>query len=414
MFKEYQNVINPLLRAISEGVIVVSENQIIIEINAAARRMFGYDKDELIEKPLNILISSNYHKKHTIYFKEYVKNNKHGRIDQGYYLFGIKKEGNTFPIEVRLKPFMLFGKKYTMAMVIDNTVHKNIEAKIKKLSTELEEKVEQRTQKLKATIYKLKDLNITLYTENKRRIQVEQEINIALKKEQELNVLKTKFLSLVSHEFKTLLSGILTSAILLTKYKLTAESKKRDKHIKIITSKVHYLNTILNDFLCIEKLDMGKIKYNPTTFKVSKVLNELIYNVNILLKEGQKINYPKDIDDFSLHQDEKILELTLFNLVHNAIKYSSENTFIDIFITQDNLKTVFKVKDNGIGIPKKDQKNIFNRYFRAENVLLRQGTGIGLNIVKNHIENLGGEISFTSKENTTTTFTVSIPNKASS
>ena len=142
------------------------------------------------------------------------------------------------------------------------------------------------------------------------------------------------------------------------------------------------------------------------------MLNELIYNVNILLKEGQKINYPKDIDDFSLHQDEKILELTLFNLVHNAIKYSSENTFIDIFITQDNLKTVFKVKDNGIGIPKKDQKNIFNRYFRSENALLTQGTGIGLNIAKDHITNLKGEIYFESTENKGSVFTIEIPNTA--
>jgi signal transduction histidine kinase len=131
----------------------------------------------------------------------------------------------------------------------------------------------------------------------------------------------------------------------------------------------------------------------------------------MLLKEGQKINYPEDIDHFSLYQDEKIIELTLSNLVHNAIKYSYENSIIDISITQDNLETVFKIKDNGIGIPKKEQKNIFNRYFRAENTLLIQGTGIGLNIVKDHIENLGGAISFTSKENIETIFTITVPNK---
>ena len=125
-----------------------------------------------------------------------------------------------------------------------------------------------------------------------------------------------------------------------------------------------------------------------------------------------KINYPKDIDAIALFQDEKIVELALSNLVHNAIKYSPESNIIDITIEQDKTFTTFKVSDQGIGIPKKDQKNIFNRYFRAENVLTTQGTGIGLNIVKHHLENLGGSISFVSKENKGSTFTFKIPNKA--
>jgi len=142
------------------------------------------------------------------------------------------------------------------------------------------------------------------------------------------------------------------------------------------------------------------------------VVNEVVYNANILLKEGQKINYPDHIDEMSLLQDEKIIELTLSNLVHNAIKYSSENTVVDIKITQDEELTTITVLDDGIGIPKADQKNIFNRYFRAENALLTQGTGIGLNIVKTHIENLGGTIRFKSEEKKGTIFTITIPNTA--
>jgi signal transduction histidine kinase len=216
----------------------------------------------------------------------------------------------------------------------------------------------------------------------------------------------------VSHEFKTPLSGVLTSAMLLGKYKLTEQQEKRDKHIKTISDKVHYLNNILNDFLSIEKLETGKISYKFSTFKVSKVVNEVVYNANMLLKEGQKINYPENIDDYSMFQDEKTVELALSNLVHNAIKYSSENTIIDFQIKQDKINTTFKIKDNGIGIPIHDQKLIFNRYFRAENALLTQGTGIGLNIVKSHLENLGGTIYFESEENKGSLFTFIIPNKA--
>jgi len=237
------------------------------------------------------------------------------------------------------------------------------------------------------------------------------ELKIALKKEKELNELKTKFLSLVSHEFKTPLSGILTSAMLLKKYTLLDQQDKRDKHINTITNIVNNLNNILNDFLSVEKLEAGKVTYHFKTFKLSKVLNEVIYNSNMLLKDGQKIKYPDNIDDLSLHQDEKILELTLSNMLHNAIKYSPENSNIDIEISQNKHQTVFEIRDQGIGIPEVDQKNIFNRYFRAENVLTTQGTGIGLNIVKNHIENLGGTITFISQEHEGSTFTIIIPNE---
>jgi signal transduction histidine kinase len=134
----------------------------------------------------------------------------------------------------------------------------------------------------------------------------------------------------------------------------------------------------------------------------------------MLLKEGQHINYPDDIDELSLFQDEKTVELSLSNLVHNAIKYSPEHTTISIKVKQNKEVTLFTISDNGIGIPKSEQKNIFNRYFRAGNALLTQGTGIGLNIVKSHLENLGGSISFTSEENIGSTFVIKIPNKANS
>ena len=286
-----------------------------------------------------------------------------------------RKDNSTYPVDVHLQLSRLGDKEVFVAIIVDITEQKNYMDK-------LERTVEKRTEELK----------------------------LALSTEKELNELKTKFLSLVSHEFKTPLSGILTSAMLLGKYKLEDEQEKREKHLKTITNKVHYLNNILNDFLSVEKLETGKVNYNFKEFKLSKIMNEVVYNSNMLLKDGQKINYPKNIDEISLVQDEKILELALSNIVHNAIKYSLENSIIDISITQFENNIEFKVKDNGIGIPIVDQKNIFNRYFRAENAINIQGTGIGLNIVKSHIENLGGSIQFTSEENIGSTFIITIPN----
>ncbi|KAB8154962.1 PAS domain S-box protein [Kordia sp. TARA_039_SRF] len=405
MLRDEKDIFNILLDAVSEGVIVVNAQQKIVDVNKAASEMFGYTREELLDKSIEVLIPVKYHAGHGAHFTNFMKHRESRQMGHGRDIYGARKDGSTFPVEAGLNPFTVQDAHYVMALVIDISVRKQQEEKIQELYADLEEKVIQRTQELSKTIAKLE-------AENKLRLQAEKEAKIALKKEQELNELKTKFLSLVSHEFKTPLSSILTSSMLLGKYQLTEQQSKRDRHIKIISDKVHYLNNILNDFLSVEKLEKGKVNYKLSTFTVSKVVNEVVYNANMLLKDGQQINYPENIDGFSMYQDEKIVELALSNLVNNAIKYSSENSTIDISITQDEFTTTFKIKDNGIGIPEKEQKNIFNRYFRAENALLVQGTGIGLNIVKSHLENLHGSISFESTENVGSTFIMKLPNTA--
>ena len=184
---------------------------------------------------------------------------------------------------------------------------------------------------------------------------------------------------------------------------------KIESHVGTIQKKVKYLNGILNDFLSIERLDSGRVNYKFTTFPLSKVMNEVIYDAQMILKEGQRISYPENIAEIYLEFEEKILELTLTNLIHNAIKYSPENTTISLEVELLGEMLGMKVKDQGIGIPVEDQKHIFNRYFRAENALTNQGTGIGLNIVRNHLENLGGSIAFMSKENNGSTFEIKVP-----
>ncbi|MGB6151309.1 MAG: HAMP domain-containing sensor histidine kinase, partial [Pricia sp.] len=267
-------------------------------------------------------------------------------------------------------------RQMVIAIILDISDRKNYTHK-------LEKTVEQRTEQLKK----------------------------ALETEKELNELKTKFLSLVSHEFKTPLSGILTSATLVGKYTKEDQQEKRDKHLKTIIGGVHHLNHILNDFLSMESLEKGKEVYRYSNFSLSKLVNKVIYNANMMLKSGQHINYPRNIDDVHINQEEKIADLVLTNLLNNAVKYSREDTEIDLKVDLMTDKIVFHIKDSGIGIPKKDQKYIFDRYFRAENVLTTQGTGIGLNIVKAHVENLGGKIGFKSTENKGSAFTVELPLK---
>lgn len=412
MFQRDKDVFDVLFESVSEGVIVVNDAQKIVAVNSSAEQMFGYEKDELLHQHLDILIPKKYHTHHSANVDGFMKHKESRQMGQGRDLYGAHKKGHHFPVEAGLNPLKISNKNYVMALVIDITQRKQQEEALQELNAQLEQKVSLRTKELTQTVAELQDANKKRDIEIEKRIAAQNKISDALKKEKELNELKTKFLSLVSHEFKTPLSGILTSAMLLGKYKLTEQQSKREKHLKTISDKVHYLNNILNDFLSIEKLETGKVNYKFSSFRLTKVLDEVIYNANMLLKEGQHINYPKNIDELSLFQDEKIVELALNNLVHNAIKYSPEDTIIDIDITQDDKQTIFVISDQGMGIPEADQKQIFNRYFRAENALLNQGTGIGLNIVKSHLENLGGHISFKSKENEGSTFTITLPNKA--
>ena len=401
-FKENSNIFNLLSSAISEGIIVVNRDQFIVATNNSANEMFGYSNGALIGKPLNTLIPQKFHHNHGGHFAGFMQKSNKRQMGQGRDLFGMRKNGEEFPVEAGLNPFEVDGTTFVMALVIDITQRKQQERQINDLNSQLEAKIELRTKELN-------DIVLELRGEVNLRKEAESKAKMALKKERELNDLKTKFLSLVSHEFKTPLSSILTSATLISKYQLSDQQPKRDKHLDTIKNKVKYLDTILNDFLSVERLESGKVNYKFTTFPLSKLVNEVIYDANMLLKTGQNIRYPDNIDDVIIDFDEKILELILSNLIHNAIKYSPEYSPIDIQVEHNKKMVTLKVIDQGMGIPKEEQKYIFNRYFRAENALLTQGTGIGLNIVKGHLENLGGSIEFTSEENMGSTFSIQLP-----
>lgn len=409
MFSKNKEILNIFFEAIPEGIIIIDEKQNIVTANYATEKMFGYNKGELVNQSLNILIPLRYQTTHKNQFVYFTSRMKSKRKSRGLYLFGLTKKNKEFPLEIALNPFTIYEKEYIMVLILDVTIRRETEKKIDSIKVVLEEKVKTGMVELQKTVKKLKKTNLDYEKEIERRIEVENKIKDALKRERELNELKSKFLLLVSHEFKTPLSGILTSAILLEKYQLSEQHEKRDKHLKTIKDKVNYLNNILNDFVSLERLDSNKESYKFTVFNLSKVINEVVYNSNMLLKSGQHINILQNTSDYVLCQDEKILELSLNNIIYNAIRYSPENTEIDLEISKNTNNIIFKITDKGMGIPENDQKFIFNRYFRAENVLNIKGTGIGLNIVKAHLENLGGTIGFKSIENKGSEFIVELP-----
>lgn len=397
--EDNKEIFNVLFQGISEGVIVVNHNQIIVSTNSAGDEMFGYEKGELIGENLNVLIPQNFRKDHKKHLDNYSEKPKRRKMGESRDLFGLKKDGEQFPLEAGLNPFSIYGKNYVMALVVNVTQRKEHEKKIKHLNEVLEYRVAERTKQLNDSILSLKN-------EIKKRVEAEEKALEALEKEKELNELKTKFLSLVSHEFKTPLAGIITSATLIGKYKKGEEQPKRNKHLNTIKNKVKYLDNILNEFLSLERIESGKVKYTIKTIWFQEIFNHVVSQLEVTLKLGQQIVCNSDIFAIYIKFDEKVLELILFNLINNAIKYSPENSCIYVTVNTTNQEMNISIEDQGIGIPKEEQKFVFDRYFRAQNALVNQGTGIGLNIVKSHLENLGGSILFKSEEGVGSTFTV--------
>ncbi|HMP31031.1 MAG TPA: HAMP domain-containing sensor histidine kinase, partial [Saprospiraceae bacterium] len=235
----------------------------------------------------------------------------------------------------------------------------------------------------------------------------QEELQNALDKEKELGNLKTRFVSMASHEFRTPLATILSSVSLISRYETTEQQEQRLKHVNRIKDSVSNLTGILNDFLSLSKLDEGKIE---TSFdKINLV--ELVKNVEEellgILKSSQKIHFSFNTPNCNFISDSRILKNILFNLISNAIKYSENDIYCRFEIKLS--KCVICIKDTGIGIPEDDQKYLFDRFFRATNAVNIQGTGLGLNIVKRYIELLNGSISFKSTINEGTEFIVDLP-----
>lgn len=245
-------------------------------------------------------------------------------------------------------------------------------------------------------------------SENKKN---EQQMKEMLEKERHLNELKSRFVSMASHEFRTPLTTILSSTTLAERYTEADQQDKREKHFKRIKTSVSTLTSILNDFLSLDKLEQGVIDVNLTEFNFSELIEEIVEEITSGLKTGQELIKQIKIDSPEIVSDRNVIKNIMNNLLSNASKYSTEGKPIELTIEKGNNNLLIKVKDHGIGIPKAEQEQLFGRFFRAKNVTNIQGTGLGLNIVKKYVELLNGDISFESEEEKGTTFIVNLPVK---
>lgn len=236
----------------------------------------------------------------------------------------------------------------------------------------------------------------------------ELQLHQSLSKERELNELKSRFVSMASHEFRTPLTSIMGSADILKIYGERKNFEKQEKHIKRIKSSVNNLTSILNDFLSLEKLESGKLIYNPEEINFCDFVDDVSEEVKIMAGPEQEV-FKKHTGDQKVLIDPHLVKNILINLLSNAIKYSPKGEDVDVISEKTKGHLIINVKDRGIGIPEEDQKHMFTRFFRASNAINIKGTGLGLTIVQRYLELMDGTITFVSNSTDGTTFTIKIP-----
>lgn len=535
------------------GMLITDSNGLITNFNRHAEYLFGYKRDEVIGKPVELLIPIEKRTAHEDHLRNFSKHPANRMMGASSNLFAKRKDDSVFPVEISLSHFNNDSQLFVIAFIIDITVRKQNEdllkeqknqvlqfaEQTKRLNAELEKKIEDRTKMLKETLealentqqettkalnfqkailnhagaciiatdvhgvvqlfnstaeeylgysksevidqvnvvqfhlaseiqskaaafsreigkivtpdfnvlsaksmddlpnehewtYVRKDgttftvsLNVTTLRDAQNTISgflgvavdiseiknYQNSLQVALEKEKQLGDLKSRFVTMASHEFRTPLSTILSSVSLIDKYTSVEDLEKREKHVKRIKSAVGNMKDILEDFLSLGKMEEGKIQLNPELLTPAELRDELeavIQEMQRLTKPSQQITHTFTVTE-DCNVDRKMLRHIMTNLISNAIKFSPEGSSVDVSCENKKNELAFTIQDTGIGISEADQKHLFERFFRAENASNIQGTGLGLHIISRYLDLVNGHIELASKLNKGSTFIVHIP-----
>jgi PAS domain S-box-containing protein len=396
----------------TEGIILTNQQGNIVMVNPAAERTFEYDADELIGNSIEILIPDSIRAHHHSLRQDFYKNPGNRQMGHGRDLYARKKDGSGIPVEVSLSFYKKNEELFVIAFIVDITQRKKSEENIRMQQQELEN-MARRMQRLNAQLEtKVEERTLILKEALKKLEESQKDLSDALDKEKQLNEIKTRFVSMASHEFRTPLSTVLSSAALISKYTEGEQQDQRNRHVEKIRNSVKHLNDLLEDFLSLGKLDEGKVETHPAAFNAKEAILDIFDDLKGLLKPGQEFSYEHTGTE-SVYADKKMIKNIFVNLLTNAIKFSEEGKTIEIKSYVDTEGLHFSVKDHGIGIPEEDQQHLFSSFFRGKNVLNIQGTGLGLHIIKRYLSIINGSIQLESRLNEGTKFDVFVPNQLS-
>jgi PAS domain S-box-containing protein len=379
------------------GILVTNSQFEIILSNKFADKLFGFEPAELLGENISLLIPNHLKERHHGHLANLGHEKPISRpMGIGLDLKAKRKDGSLFPIEISLSHFKASDSMHYIAFVSDVTLKRKVEMElilknqqINQLNETLEQEVEARTQALQNTLNKL-EVNT-------------KELEISLEKEKVLGDLKTRFVSMASHEFRTPLTSILGSATLIEKYTKAEDQPKREQHINRIKSSVSHLTEILEEFLSVGKLEDGKLEIHPTEFSIRAFINDILSDFSSYVQ----VTRFELTEDFTCFQDSSILRKVIFNGLSNALKFSQKEVVISVIL--EGKQVIIAIKDQGIGISEEDQKHLFERFFRGGNATVIQGTGLGLHLVDRYMRLLSGEVEIKSELNRGTELLIKFP-----
>jgi PAS domain S-box-containing protein len=393
---EKATLLKAIIESAIDGIITIDNRGLIETLNPAALRLFGYQAAEVIGRNISVLMPEPDKSAHDGYLERYDRTGEQRIIGKGREVLGLRSDGTTFPFRLAVSEVQYEDRKIYTGFIHDLSKEKEAEEQLRQYAANLEELVDARTNSLKELVTALRE--------------AKEEVSVSLEKEKELGQMKSRFVSMASHEFRTPLSSVQLSASLIQKYAEPFDSIPIQKHVNKIKNAVGNLTTILNDFLSLEKLEAGRVEVNLSTFDLVRLSEEVTEEMQMIAKQNQHIIYQHTGARSMVHLDQNLLKNCMINLISNAIKYSGENTFIEFNteINEEGCKVI--VKDNGIGIPEADQVYLFEPFFRAHNTGNIPGTGLGLNIVRRYSSLMKGSLQFKSIINQETTFILSFKN----
>ncbi|MEG4024234.1 PAS domain-containing sensor histidine kinase [Microcoleus sp. S13C4] len=371
-----KDYIDKVIRSMGDALLVTTTLGIIKSVNQSAKWLFGYTEAELIGNPLSLIVVEEkllYQARH-----RYILSQKEPLRELE--LICTTKAGEEIWVEFSCSA----------------------------IQTELEG--------LYDFIYIGRDI-----TERK---QQEIEIRRSLAKEQELRQVKSRFFSMLAHEFGNPLNTILFATKILQDYGEEITHEEKQQYLAHVQSASKHMAQLLDDVRLLSSVEAGKLEFNPAPVNLQKFCSELVESIKISYGKNHIINFidneliiaaQKNDRESEKTQDlpaldAKLLRHILTNLLSNAVKYSPINSNIYFELNcQNNEEATFKIKDAGIGIPLEDQEQLFESYYRAKNVGKIPGTGLGLSIVKQCVDLHGGQLEFSSETGLGTTFIVKIP-----
>ncbi len=354
--------VEAILNSSSDAIILTYPDGTLQQANPAFTRLFGYHVDDLFSQPLSALVEPDSGESLLAGIATVMESGESRRIE----VVARRQDGTSFAADAVLSPIRSDGSKLPTGVVCS-----------------------------------LRDIS--------DRKQLEAELRQALEKEKEFSALKTRFVSMASHEFRTPLATIQVTCDTLSNYihKMTPEQivARFDK----IQAQVKHMALMLDDVLTLGRLQDGRLEFNPIEIEVSQFCREIVDEVRSIHGSTHELSYHSPEAGISARLDKKLLRQTITNLLTNAIKYSPQGTAVQFDLSQDEDWLVISVTDSGIGIPEEDLKHLFTPFHRAANVGEVSGSGLGLAITKQAVELHGGTIACQSAIGHGTTFTISFP-----